>query len=69
MELLFRKMLYKVSGGVRDRKKNSIYPFFPWMSEKVTKGLTALKLQMDCDQMAMGLPPVTSSVFLIANTF
>jgi hypothetical protein len=34
---------------------------------KATKGLSALKSDMDCDQMTMGLPPVTSAVFLIAK--
>jgi hypothetical protein len=33
------------------------------------KGLTALILEMDCDQMAMGLPPVTYAVLLIVNSF
>jgi hypothetical protein len=28
------------------------------------KGLTALPPEIDCDQMAMGLPPVTSVVFI-----
>jgi hypothetical protein len=32
-----------------------------------TKGLIALKPEIDCDQMAMGLPPVTSAVFIIAK--
>jgi hypothetical protein len=31
------------------------------------KGLTALTLEKDCDQTVMGLPPVTSVVFLIAK--
>jgi hypothetical protein len=33
------------------------------MSYKASKGLT------DYNQMAMGLPPVTSVVFLIANSY
>jgi hypothetical protein len=36
----------------------------------VVKGderLTALKPEIDCDQTVMGLPPVTSAVFLIAE--
>jgi hypothetical protein len=34
---------------------------------KVIKGLTALKPEMDCDQTAMGIPPVKFAVFLIAK--
>jgi hypothetical protein len=41
--------------------------FFPWMSEKAPKGLIALTPVIDYDQTAMGLPPVTSVVFLIAK--
>jgi hypothetical protein len=37
------------------------------LSQKATKGLTALTPEIDCDQTAMDLPPVTSAVFLIAN--
>jgi hypothetical protein len=33
----------------------------------VTKGLIALTPEIDCDQTAIGLPPVTSAVFLIAQ--
>jgi hypothetical protein len=29
------------------------------MSSKATKGLIALTLEIDCNKMAMGLPPVT----------
>jgi hypothetical protein len=32
------------------------------MALKATKGLTALTSEMDCDQSADGLPPVTSAV-------
>jgi hypothetical protein len=46
---------------------NSFSPLFPWMPWKATKGLIALSLEIDYDQMAMGLPPVTSVVFLIAK--
>jgi hypothetical protein len=35
--------------------------------ENATKGLIALKPEIDCNQTPMGLPPVTSAVFLIAN--
>jgi hypothetical protein len=31
---------------------------------KGDKGLTALTPEIDCNQTAMGLPPVTSAVFL-----
>jgi hypothetical protein len=41
--------------------------FLPWMSQKATKGITALTLEIDCDQTTMGLPLVTSAVFLIAK--
>jgi hypothetical protein len=30
------------------------------------KGLIALTAEIDCDQTAIGLPPVTAAVFLIA---
>jgi hypothetical protein len=33
------------------------------------KGLIALTPEVDCDQTAMGLPPVTSAVCLIAKSF
>jgi hypothetical protein len=36
------------------------------MSAKATKGLTALSSEIDCDQTAMGLPPIMSAVFFIA---
>jgi hypothetical protein len=34
---------------------------------KATKGLIALTSEINCYKMAMGLPPITSAVFLIAN--
>jgi hypothetical protein len=34
---------------------------------KATKGLTAHTPEIDCDQTAMVLPPVTSAVFLITK--
>jgi hypothetical protein len=39
------------------------------MSEKAIKGFTALTLETDCDESAMGLPSVTSAVFLIDKSF
>jgi hypothetical protein len=39
------------------------------MSQKATKGLSALKPEMECDQMAIGLPPIASALFLIAELF
>jgi hypothetical protein len=36
---------------------------------QATKGVTAFTPEIDCDQAAMGLPPVTSAVFLIAKQF
>jgi hypothetical protein len=33
--------------------------------EKATKGLIALTSEIDCNQTAIGLPPVMSAVFLI----
>jgi hypothetical protein len=37
------------------------------VKEKATKQLIALTPEIDCYQKAMGLPPVTSAVFLIAK--
>jgi hypothetical protein len=34
-----------------------------------TKGLKALPPEVDCVQTAMGLPLVTSAIFLIAKSF
>jgi hypothetical protein len=34
---------------------------------KATKGLTALTSEIDCNKTAMGIPPVTSAVFLKTN--
>jgi hypothetical protein len=48
-------------------QKNSTFLFLPWMSLKATERLTAAP--PDCNQTAMGLPPVTSAVFLIAKSF
>jgi hypothetical protein len=35
------------------------------MSQKGTKGLIAFTPKIDCDQTAMGLPPVTSLAVLV----
>jgi hypothetical protein len=37
--------------------------------EKKTKALTELTPEMGYDQMAMGLPPLTSTVFLSVRSF
>jgi hypothetical protein len=37
------------------------------MSYKGTKRLIELTPEIDCKKTAMGFPPVTSAVFLIAN--
>jgi hypothetical protein len=37
------------------------------MPLKATKGLIVLIPEIYCNKAAMGLPPVTSAVFLIAN--
>jgi hypothetical protein len=39
------------------------------MSYKATKGITVLTSEKDCDQTEMGLPHVTSVVFLITLSF
>jgi hypothetical protein len=49
------------------KQKNSTSLFLPWMSIKATKGSIALAPEIDSDQAAIGLPPVTSAVFLIAK--
>jgi hypothetical protein len=36
--------------------------FLPWKAYRATKGLIPFTLEIDCDRMAMGLPPVTSAV-------
>jgi hypothetical protein len=36
---------------------------------KATKGLIAFTPEIGCDQTAMGLPPVTSAVLLMAKLF
>jgi hypothetical protein len=37
------------------------------MSQKATNGLISLTPEIDYNKTAMGLPPVTPAVFLIAN--
>jgi hypothetical protein len=60
-------MISRVVSGTE--QKNSASPFLPWMSEKATKGLTALPPEIDCNQTSKGIPPVMSAVFLIAKSF
>jgi hypothetical protein len=55
----------RVVSGTKQKISTSL--FLPWMSQKTNKGLIAHTPEIDCDQMAMGLPPVTSAVFLIAE--
>jgi hypothetical protein len=44
-------------------------PFFPWRSQKATKGLTTLTPEINCDQTLMNLPPVTSAVLFTSKYF
>jgi hypothetical protein len=41
---------------------------YPYLIIKATIGLIALTPDIDCDQRAIGLPPFTSAVFLIAKS-
>jgi hypothetical protein len=41
----------------------------PWMALKTTKELIALTPEMDCDQMAIGLPTAKSASYFIAKSF
>jgi hypothetical protein len=62
------KLLKFISCGVLDRTKEKHLSLFPWMVKgKATKGLIALTPEIDCDQTAMGLPPVTPAIFLNAK--
>jgi hypothetical protein len=66
-----RPLLYMSDIFVPDtetEQKNTISPFLPRMSQKATKGI-ALIQEMDCDQTMINLLPVTSAVFVIANSF
>jgi hypothetical protein len=49
--------------------KDNTSLFLPWPSYKATIGLTAFPPEIDYNLTAMGLPPVTSAVFLIAKSF
>jgi hypothetical protein len=51
------------------KQKNSTSLLLPWMALKVIKGITVVTPEIDCDQTAIRLPPVTSAVFLIAKQF
>jgi hypothetical protein len=50
-------------------QKKRITPFsiFHGCRKRRLKGLTVLAHEIDCDQTAMGLPVVTSAVFLTAK--
>jgi hypothetical protein len=52
-----------VSCGVRNKIKEQHLS----LSSKTVTRLIALTPEIDCNQTAMGLPPVTSAVYLIAN--
>jgi hypothetical protein len=54
---------------VKDNFQEQHLSFPPRMSLKATKELTALTLEMDSDQTAIGISPVTSAIFLIARAF
>jgi hypothetical protein len=54
---------------VTDTEQKNSTAFLPRKSKKATKGYTGFTPAMYCDQTAMGLPPVTSAVVLIAKTF
>jgi hypothetical protein len=53
---------------VRNRRIDDSLTFFQEYPKRRHR-LSALAPEMDCDQTAMGLPPVTSAVFLIAKSF
>jgi hypothetical protein len=53
-----------VTGHVRDKTKEY---HLSLSSMDVVKGLIAFTPEIEYDQTAMGLPPVTSAVLLIAN--
>jgi hypothetical protein len=55
-----------ISCGVRDKIKEAPFSFLHGCRKR-TKGLIALTPEIDCNKTAMGLTPVTSAVFLIAN--
>jgi hypothetical protein len=55
-----------VSCGIRDKIKEYL-SYLPWMSYKATKELITFASEIDCDQTAMGLPPVTTAVLLTAK--
>jgi hypothetical protein len=54
---------------VSGTEQNSTPLFLPWMSYKATKGQTPSPPEVDCNQTAMGLPPIISAVFAIAKSF
>jgi hypothetical protein len=61
--VIFNINFILLSRVMSKEENNSTSPFLPWISYKVIKGLTTLPPD-DCNQMAMGLPRITSAVFL-----
>jgi hypothetical protein len=47
-------------------QKNNTSPFLPCLIKSI-KGLTETP-EMDCDQTAMGMQPVTAAIFLISKS-
>jgi hypothetical protein len=58
---MIKKYLNRIRVVSGTEQKNRTSPILP-------KGLPILTPEMDCDQMALGLP-VTSAVFLVVKTF
>jgi hypothetical protein len=54
-----------VSYGVRDKTKEKHFSLSSVDVIKGDKGLTTFPPEIDYNQTAMGLPPLTSAVFLI----
>jgi hypothetical protein len=57
--LLYEENMSRVVFGTEQKSGTST--FLPGMSQKATKILTAVSPEIDCDQTAMGLPPVAHS--------
>jgi hypothetical protein len=59
---------FKINKGLSYTKSNAYFSNITYsMSYKATIGLIAFTPEINCDQTAMGLPPVTSAVFLTAK--